>query len=70
MNDEQQVNFLRIAKELRRASDEARRAAKQHPEDSERLRCKARMLESAAARIREDARARERNVVLRDFAID
>ena len=54
-----ETDFIRIAEELRRASQEAKRDAERDPEHSAQLRAKARKLLLAADRIQEDARARE-----------
>jgi hypothetical protein len=59
MTDVGETDFRRIAEDLRRASDEARRQAMLNPSESEKLRRKARDLEAAAERIEEDANARQ-----------
>jgi hypothetical protein len=53
------TDFARLAAELRLASLEAQRDAARRPLESEDLRRKARHLALAAARIQEDARARD-----------
>ena len=59
MSDIDETDFARIAAELRVASIEAQRDAERSPSSSEDLQRKARNLARAAARIQEDARARE-----------
>ena len=59
MTDVGETDFRKIAEDLRRASDEARRQAMLNPSESEKLRRKARDLEAAAERIEEDANARQ-----------
>jgi hypothetical protein len=58
------TDFLRIAADLRRASDEARREAARRPAEREDLVRKAYNLERAAARIEEDAVNRESYQIL------
>ena len=67
MSDIEETDFARIAADLRRASIEAQRAAERNP-DSEHLRRKARALARAAARIQEDAHAREKFIVINQGA--
>jgi hypothetical protein len=62
------MDFARIAAELRRESEEAARAAVRNPEQSERLSRMARDLARAAERIARDAEARESYIVLNDVA--
>ena len=59
-----ETDFERIAEELRRASQEAKKAAELNPEHSVQLRAKARKLLLAAERIQADARGREGFIVV------
>ena len=64
MTELQPMDFSEIAADLRRASDEARKAADADPVNSEKLRRKASDLLSAALRIEADAVVRQRFVAL------
>ena len=60
------MDFSRIAAELRRDSEAAARAAAHNPGESERLIRMARDLARAAERIAQDAEAREGHLVIDD----
>jgi hypothetical protein len=66
MTELQPMDFSEIAADLRRASEEARRAAEADPVNSEQLRRKSRDLLSAAQRIEADAIVRQRFLMLND----
>jgi hypothetical protein len=68
MSDISETDFARIAAELRLASIEAERAAQRNPARSADLKRKADRLARAAARIQEDAHAREKSIILKQDA--